>query len=358
MRLHVDVREACRPRPAGKGVWTRGLLAELLRRPVDLVLHTDAPLPDDLAQLATVRPVRPEIVRSGGGFLWHLQTAWRLKRIMRPDDVYLSPTSFIVPALLGRSVPCVPVVHDLIAFRDDEHSGKARAIERLTLGRCLSSAKAVLTISAATRSDLLRRYPTLDPVRVASIFAGPLQASPPPARRDRAIILCIGTLCPRKNQLGLVRAFGRLPEDVRRGWTLVLAGGRGWKDEPILEAVRETPGAEWHEYVPNEKLEELLTHARLLAFPSFYEGFGLPVLDAFQRGLPVLCSNRGSLQELAGGTAFIVEPQDTAALARGLQLLMTDKTLADDLASRGPARASRYSWAKTADLALKALGAA
>ncbi len=357
MRLHIDIREACRPRPAGKGVWTRGLLTELLKRPIELVLHTDAPLPDDVQHLADIRPVRPEIIQTGGGPFWHLRTAWRLRRTARPNDVYLSPTSFIVPALLGRSVTCVPVVHDLIAFRNDEHAGKARAIERLTLAHCLQSAQTILTISAATRSDLLRRYPRLNPMAVTSIFAGPLQASPPPARRDRAIILCIGTLCPRKNQLGLVRAFGRLPDDVRRGWTLILVGGRGWLDEPILTAVRETTGAEWHEYVSDEKLEELLTHARLLAFPSFYEGFGLPVLDAFQRGLPVLCSNRGSLQELAGGTAFIVEPQDTAAIVRGLQLLMTNKALADDLASRGPARAARYSWVRTADLVLQAIGA-
>lgn len=357
MRLHIDVREACRPRPAGKGVWTRGLLAELLKRPVELVLHTDAPLPDDLKHLVAVRSAPTEVIQSGGGLAWHLRTAWRLWRTAKPGDTYLSPTSFIVPALLGRSIATAAVVHDLIAFLPGEHAGRARAIEHATLKRCLRSAKKVFMISAATRSDLLRRFPALDPLSLTTVFAGPLQASPSPARRDRAVILCIGTLCPRKNQLGLVQAFGRLPEDVRRGWTLILAGARGWQDEPILEAVHATPGVEWHEYVPDAALEELLTHARLLAYPSFYEGFGLPVLDAFQRGLPVLTSNRGSLQELAGGTAFIIDPKDTAAIARGLQLLMTDKALADDLASRGPARAARYSWAKTADLILGALGA-
>ncbi len=354
MHLHLDIREACRPTPAGKGVWTLGFVRELLSRPLLLTLHTDAPLPPELLALATERtnPARVVISPAYGG-LWHLATAKRLKDLKA--ETYLSPTSFIVPALLGRGIRTFPVVHDLIAFRREEHSSRAALIERLTFGRAMRNAAGILTISAATRSDLLRHEPSLDPACVTSIFAGPRLPSPPAAVRDRKIILCVGTLCPRKNQERLVRAFGRLPNNIKQDWTLVLAGGRGWKDEAILAAVKETPGVEWCSYVPEAELEELFAHAQILAFPSFYEGFGLPVLDAFQRGLPVLTSNRGSLQELAGGTAFIINPDSIADIARGLEQLMTDRALQDDFSRRGPNRAARYSWSKTVDLALAAI---
>lgn len=354
MRLHIDIREACRPHPTGKGIWTRGLLAELLMRPVALTLHADAPLPPALQALAEARPESTDILISSRGLLWHLRTALRLRRA-GPEAIYLSPTRFIVPALLGRTVACVPVVHDLIAFRDDEHASRATFIERLTLDRTLRTARHILTVSAATRSELLKRTPGLDPSTVTSVFAGPLNSSPPPAARDRNIILCLGTLCPRKNQERLVRAYARLPATLRHTWTLVLVGSRGWQDDAILRAVENTPGAEWRRYVPDAEVEDLLHHAKILALPSHNEGFGLPVLDAFQRGIPVLTSNRGALQELAGGTAFIVNPDRTAEIARGLEHLMSDPALQADFAKRGPIRAARYSWSKTATLVLAAL---
>ncbi len=356
MHLEIDIREACRTTPTGKGIWTLGLVTELLRRPISLTLRADSPLPDSLATLVSTRTT-PTDVRIGGGsgLTWHLRTAWDIWRSARPDTVYLSPTSYLVPALLGRRVACVPVVHDLIAFEDAAHDARARFIERLTLGRAVSHAAAICTISGATRSDLLRRFPGLDPTKIQTIFAGPRQPSPPLAKRDRAIILCIGTLSPRKNQARLVRAFGSLSTDVRNDWTLVLAGSRGWHDDDVLATVRTTPNVEWRSYVSEPELEDLLTHARVLAFPSLYEGFGLPVLDAFQRGLPVLTSSRGSLQELAGGGAFIVDPEDTRSIAHGLSILMTNANVADDLARRGQVRATRYSWAKSVDLLLEAL---
>lgn len=354
MHLHLDIREACRPAPAGKGVWTLGFLRELLTRPLPLTLHTDTPLSPELLTLAADRPEPARVILSPArGGLWHLATARRVRQLQA--EAYLSPTSFIVPALLGQSIRCFPVVHDLIAFRREEHSSRAALIERLTFGHAVHRAAGILTVSAATRSDLLKQEPRLDPARVTSIFAGPHLPSPAPAARDQQIILCLGTLCPRKNQERLVRAFGRLPEAIRQGWTLVLAGGRGWKDDSILQAAKETPDVEWRAYVPDTELEELFHHAQILAFPSYYEGFGLPVLDAFQRGLPVLTSNRGSLQELAGGTAFIINPDSIAEIARGLERLMTDRALQDDFARRGPNRAARYSWSKTVDLALAAI---
>lgn len=357
MHLHIDIREACRPTPAGKGVWTRGFLQELLNRPVGLTLHTDVSLPPDLQVAVGARTEPTDVLISPARHgLWHLHTARRLRTTRA--EAYVSPTSFLVPALVGTRVACFPVVHDLIAFQRDEHSTRAAAIERLTLGRALATARGVLTISAATKSDILKRYRHLDPAAVTTIFAGPRLPSPPPAIRDRNIVLCIGTLCPRKNQERLVRAFGRLPESLRQHWTLVLAGGRGWKDDAILTAVRETPGTEWRAYLPDAELEDIFTHARILAFPSHYEGFGLPVLDAFQRGLPVLTSNRGSLQELAGGTAFIINPDSTNDIARGLEELMSDQVLQDDFAKRGLVRATRYSWQKSVDLALAAISAA
>jgi glycosyltransferase involved in cell wall biosynthesis len=352
--LHIDVREACAPRPTGKGAWTLGLVRELLTRDIELTLWTDTPLPADLADAARARHVVTHVLPPAG-LAWHLRTAatlaWR-----HAGEIYLSPTSYLVPWLLGTRLRCITVVHDLIAFRGEPHDRRAQGIERLTLPRCVRRAHHLITTSASARADLLRRYPWLAPPRVTAIQAGPRRETVSPARGGSQTIVCLGTLCPRKNQRRLIEAFGRLPTHVRGAWQLILVGGRGWDDAPIVEAAAHTPGVRWLGYASETELEALLEAADLLAYPSLYEGFGLPVLEAFQRGIPVLTSNRGSLRELAGGSAFIVDPDDTAAISRGLQTLITDANLRADFRQRGLQTAATYTWAHTVDRLLTAIG--
>lgn len=342
MLIAVDVREACRPQPTGKGRWTAGVVRAFLRAGQPLALLTDAELPSDFQGRNTRVETFPV------GLRWHWKAAAFLKRSGGGIDAYLSPTSYIVPAMIGRRVRCIPVVHDLIAFRPDPHDRRARAIERLTIDRAVLGAAGVCTISDATRRDLLSRYNELDPSTVSTVYAGPLDPSPSLSVPDGCTVLCIGTLCPRKNQLRLLRAFAALPGSVRGNARLVLAGGRGWHDEEIVSLARTTEGAEWIGYVSEDQYRALMGTCTVFALPSLYEGFGLQVLDALQRGIPTLTSSRGSLAEVAGNAALLVDPEDNGDIARGLERLLRDADLRARLSEVGPRQAAQFTWDRTA----------
>jgi alpha-1,3-rhamnosyl/mannosyltransferase len=267
----------------------------------------------------------------------------------RPD-IYIAPSSFIVPSFLPRGIRCIPVVHDLIAFHSDPHEWKAKWIERMTLGRTLRNAAHICTMSNATKADLLQQFPSVRPDGISTVYAGPLDFDPPRSHPDHRTILCPGTLCPRKNQLRLLQAYAGLPTELRDHYRLLLIGGRGWNDREIVALVQKTPGAQWLGYVPDKEYRALLSHCTILAFPSLYEGFGLPVLDALQRGIPVLTTNRGSLPEVAGDCAVMVDPLSVESIRSGLLEMLTDAALLLKLQQKGPSQAKKFSWERTADL--------
>ena len=234
--LTIDVREACRPHKTGKAQWTRGLVDELRTRGRKIRLLTDTPPPPAWASAADV------IMVPGRGLMWHVAAARTLRGI--PNAVFLSPTSYIVPAMLGSLVPCVPVVHDLIAFRGEPHDRKATFIEYWTLGSAVRHAASILTVSESTKRDLVDKFPRLDPARIHPVYAGPMRGNPPLNQPDGKTILCVATLCPRKNQLRLINAFLSLPAELRARHRLVLVGARGWDDAEIVQRAQTTDGIE------------------------------------------------------------------------------------------------------------------
>ncbi|PIR48822.1 hypothetical protein COU80_03985 [Candidatus Peregrinibacteria bacterium CG10_big_fil_rev_8_21_14_0_10_55_24] len=347
MRFVIDVREACRARRTGKGQWVLGFVSELLKRENELLLLTDRALP------SAWKSSRAICWYSSGGALWHLRAWWMLKKLTG-DCIYIAPTSFIVPALLPRRVQSVPVVHDLIAFRSEPHSARARILERIFLPLALRKARHICALSENTARDLRARFPAIKQ-HVTPIFAGPMRKQPPRPSWEGSAVLCIGTLSPRKNQLNLLRAYRTLPDDLRSRHPLVLAGARGWQDAQILRELDTICGAQWAGHVDDDTYEALLQECAILALPSLYEGFGLQVLDALQRGIPVLLSDRGSLREVAGEAAVYVDPMDVFAISAGITQLLSDAELRKRLHMLGPEQAKRFSWQRTVDLFLEAL---
>lgn len=340
MHFVLDAREALRERRTGKGEWLFGFLQELSRRDIPLTLLTESG--------ADTHELRPLLHIPGTGLQWHI-AAYRAVRQMQPDTLYIAPTSFIVPCLLGRSVRCVPIVHDLIAFRREPHQWKARMIEHLTLPRAMRCAWHVCAVSATTANDLQDRYPFLLPPRLVALSGGPSHALPLQWESDERTILCIGTLCPRKNQRRLVEAYAMLPEGLREHFRLCFMGGRGWKDQNILCAIHRTKGASWEGYVSTDARTASLQVCHTLVLPSLYEGLGMPIIDAFHVGIPVLTSARGALREVAGDAALFVDPEDVLSIRDGLVRILTDNALRATLRERGFRRAQQYSWSKTVD---------
>ncbi|MDO8649549.1 MAG: glycosyltransferase family 1 protein [Candidatus Peregrinibacteria bacterium] len=350
MHLAIDVREACRSKRTGKGQWSYGFVTELLTRHCTVTLFTDQEIPrawESSPQLADVRTWR-------GGFPWHFSSMRELQR-SKDIDLYVSPTSYIVPSLIGSRFPCVPIVHDLIAFQGEPHDAFARRVEKFTLKRAAEKCAVLCTISAATERDLLERYPSLSLKLRSILYAGPMRSEPLPRNPDGKTILCVGTLCPRKNQLRLIEAYAALPPALRSRTTLILAGARGWDDEQIVERACTTPGVEWRKYIPNEEYQFLLSTCEIFALPSLYEGFGMQVLDALQAGIPTLVSDRGSLPEVTADAALRVDPLSVDAIAGGLHALLTDGTLRRSLQEKAMRRALEFRWERTVDLFLTAV---
>ena len=345
MQIAIDVREALVDQPAGKGLWTRKFVEELAKREHRLTFYSDRDTPQNWLDHGHAQSIHTP------GLRWHLSVAKHLKT--HSPDLYCSPTSFIVPARVGAGVPTCIVVHDLIAFQKGRHDIRARLIEHLTLKKACKNARHICTVSRSTQADLLHQFPKMDTAKVVPIFAGPAEKHPSLNTPDQKTILCIGTLSPRKNQLRLVQAYDQLPQSIKDQYRLVLVGRRGWSDAAIVKAAKETVGAEWIDYAPQATCDELLSSCTVFALPSLYEGFGLPVLDALQRGVPVLTSQRGSLKEVAGECAVFVDPESVESIANGLETLLSDTSQQKILRENGPRQAEQFSWKTTVDLFLE-----
>jgi glycosyltransferase involved in cell wall biosynthesis len=229
--------------------------------------------------------------------------------------------------------------------------------------RSVNRADHVLADSIATRADLIELYGT-PPKKISVLYSG-VNENFRPITDDatlRAVrlkyqlgtepfILAVGTLQPRKNYVRLIQAVAAL-----QNFNLVLAGGKGWLYDSIfaeVEKLKLTHRVLFPGFVGDADLPALYSAARVLAYPSSYEGFGLPMLEAMACGTPVVTSNVSCLPEVAGDAALCVSPTDVEALAHALAQTATDDTLRTTLIARGHARAGQFSWITAAQQLVK-----
>lgn len=281
--------------------------------------------------------------------LWtHLRLSAEL--VAHPPDVLFVP-AHVLPAAtpLLRRTRAVVTIHDLGYLHVPEgHTRAQQLLLRITTAWSARVADAIIVPSHATRQDLVTHTRT-DPARIHVIPHGTRFAStppPPPAPVVRPYLLYVGTLQPRKNLVRLVEAFARIAPQ-HPDLDLWLVGRRGWLAAPIVARISalglqdrvRLPG-----YVSDAELPAIYAAASAFVFPSLYEGFGMPVLEAMARGVPVLTSASSSLPEVAGDAALLVDPNDVGQIASAMQRLVTDPVVRQDLRMRGLARAARYSW--------------
>ena len=197
---------------------------------------------------------------------------------------------------------------------------------------------------------------TLDRVRVVpeGWSLGAVEPAAPPADLAPGFLLAVGTIEPRKNYPRLLAAYRRLRGGLLAP-PLVIAGRPGWAYGDTIEKIRSEPGVRFLGHVDEATLSALYESAAVLAFPSLYEGFGLPLLEAMAHGLPSVVSTAGALPELAGDAAVLVDPQDVTAIEVGLEKALTDRTLRERLSAAGRERARQFTWERTASLTRDAL---
>jgi glycosyltransferase involved in cell wall biosynthesis len=275
------------------------------------------------------------------------------------------------PPFRRRGAPPAAVfVHDLaFRMRPSEVPWQQRAYMRTLLGRSLREARAVLVPSESTRRDLLSVYRTAGLAEKTRVVGEGVPPEVPPGSLPEGVepgfILAVGTVEPRKNYPRLLAAYrllrgrhGSLPFIIngRPGVPqLVIAGRPGWAYGDTIERIKAEPGVRYLGHVDEPTLSALYGSATVLAYPSLYEGFGLPLLEAMSRGIPAVVGSAGALPELALGAAISVDAEDPSAIAAGLERLLADESLRSKLGEEGKRLAGGYTWSNAAERTLEVL---
>ena len=246
----------------------------------------------------------------------------------------------------ARHRRAVSTFHDLFVISGDYSALEFR--ERFTAQARDAAERSdlIIAVSAFTARQV-EQLLGVDPARIRVVQHGvrPVPVTARPRARE-PMILSVGAIQRRKNTIRLVEAF----EQLDAGWKLVLAGASGFDSQDAIQRIERSPRK--HDiqvlgYVPDSELEDLYQRASMFAFPSLDEGFGMPVLDAMARGLPVLTSNVSAMPEVAGGAALLVDPRDAGSIAEGLCRLADDTHLREQLTQAGLARTQEFSWEKS-----------
>jgi alpha-1,3-rhamnosyl/mannosyltransferase len=276
------------------------------------------------------------------------------------SDYILYSPNFTVPPVSGRSVV---TLHDLSVFHFPEFHPRDRVnYLKDQVHHSVERADKLVTDSEFVRLELLQLF-QLEPEKVIAVPLGVDESFRP--RRGEELeqvmrqyglrpghyLLSVGTIEPRKNLVGLLQAYQQLDESLRRRYPLVLVGAYGWNSGSLMEEVRRLQAAGeviYLDYVPEQYLPLIYAGATAFCYFSFYEGFGLPVLEAMSSGVPVVCAASSALPELCCGSSIQVDPYDTRAMSTALQQALVDDDWRSSAGRQGRKHSRQYTWGRTA----------
>lgn len=373
--------ESLRPPLTGIGNYTLNLLREFQAlNSIDIVDCFDG---DRFSPVSEVlkghdRAAQPaSAVRPSGGWksklrgslrslplAYRVKAAWsesrfRLGGRTRQGYVYHEPNFILKP----HDGPSVTTVHDLSFFSHPEfHPAERAAWLNRQLPRTLDRADFVITDSEIVREQLIGQF-SVAPDRVAAIYLGADSRFVPRAQEATQSVLAkyelthgrylafVGTIEPRKGLSVLLDAWERLPAVLRRNWPLVIAGAPGWRNAGLIGrilALQAKGEVRFLQFVSSDDLPFIYAGAATFVYPSLYEGFGLPVLEAMSSGVPVICGTGTSMAEFADGSCRLFDLEDAGALALAISELIEDPTLRSRMAHDGQVQASQFSWSRCA----------
>ncbi|WP_298411655.1 glycosyltransferase family 1 protein [Hydrotalea sp.] len=270
-------------------------------------------------------------------------------------DVLVQPYGF---ASLTTKIPQLLVVHDLAfkhhpAFIPKHHL----YYYRYFTPRFLKKVQSIVTVSEFSKTDIVQHYP-FAAAKTTVVHNAAKPGFQPLAFEDRQAIktqyaqgceyfLFVGGIHPRKNLLNLLKAFTIFKKWQKSNMKLLVAGRLAWQYKEVIEKIDSYKHREdvvLLDYVSDAILQPIMASAYALIYPSFFEGFGVPVIEAMQSGMPVICSNTGSLPEIAGNAALLTAPDDVEALAQQMQLIYKDEIKRSQLIEAGKLQAAKFSW--------------
>jgi glycosyltransferase involved in cell wall biosynthesis len=326
------------------------------------ILYLESPdaLPPEIATASQVRVVR-YIARSGVRRL-----LWELPQRAAQDRLDVLHLSYNAPPRMPASCALVVTIHDISFEHFPEFfSPQLRAFLKFSVPRSAHAAHQVITDTEDAKNHLMQTYGLAgEKITVTHYAAGAqfrriedpalLEGVRAKYNTGEPFILAVGNLQPRKNWTRLIRSFLQAKRAARLPHKLVIVGQRLWRDAAILEAAHDDPDAViLTGYVPAEDLPLLYNAAQMFAYPSLYEGFGLPVVEAMACGTPVITSNVSCMPEIAGDAALLVNPYHEAEIAAALVRLASDAEYRAELGALGLARARAFAWERTAQQTLE-----
>ena len=355
MKIGIDIRTAGGEK-AGKGYYTFNLVQALLKLDTqnEYHLYTKDKFPGfEHFKNAKVHHI------TGRSIFWHRNVAKHARH--QNLDYFFAPSSYIVPTLLPESIKSIFTVHDLVAFlHPSKHNKKAIFLERLYLKKAVKKSHKILAVSTNTKKDLAKKFPQAkEKTTVIYNAASPIFKPKDTAtlsdfitrtKLPKHFFLSVGTIIPRKNYTRLIKAF-RLHLRENPGHHLIIVGKPGWNHREVENAIKENH-LQGHVhllgYLTEESLANLYNLALAFVFPSLYEGFGIPLLEAMQSNCPVLSSDTSSMPEVVGDSALLFDPHSIHAISDAMQKIATDSTLRDKLIEKGQAQAQNFSWEESA----------
>lgn len=365
MKIAIDIRTAGGEK-AGKGWFTFHITQNLLKldRENEYILYMKEKIPGfDEFKNAELKQIK------GSGFFWHRNVAKDVKK--EKVDLFFAPGSYIIPALLPKSIKTILTIHDLVAFLFPEtHNRKANLIERLFIKKALKKADHVITVSENTKKDVQEKF--TDTKRgeaqfpISTIYNAANETYKPVAKEKlngfikntnlpKHFFVAVGTLIPRKNYPNLIKALVLLHQSHPE-YHLIIVGGKGWQEQEIYDLIKQNylrKKVHLLGYLSTTAIRNLYNLACALVFPSFYEGFGIPPLEAMKSGCPVIASYTSSIPEVVGDAALLINPENPGEIATAMKKLIEDAELAESLKNKGLAQGQKFSWERSAEKLLE-----
>ena len=351
---------------AGIGNYAFNLLQEMLKFPSDFII--DIYIQDHMSsQFNSTENMHfikcPNFESSRDRILYE---QLKLPHLYRQYDYSLIHFMDYMSPILPIKSKKVVTIHDLSYFIYPEYfTIGSRYMKQFLTGPSIRSADRVICVSYNTKNDIQKRYKLSDKLRVIHLGVEPIEKT---VNKDKgreilkkygingSFIMYTGTLEPRKNVETLISAYHSAVKEGNIIQDLVLCGKPGWKYEGIYNEIKNSGLSEriiLTGYVPSDDLSIIFDNADVFVYPSLYEGFGLPPLEAMAHGVPVICSNSSSLPEVVGEAALTFSPEDKEALTALMIKLLEDTNLRSELVEKGYNRASLFTWENTVNKTYK-----
>ena len=296
-------------------------------------------------------------------YLWFEYSIPRILKLFNPD-LFLSPDGYLS---LNTKVKSLPVIHDLNFEHFPEHLPYLTSrYYRYFFPKFAAKSERIVTVSEFSKQDIVNTY-NINPEKIDVVYNGANEYYKPVNNQTKIetqnkytigipYFIFIGSLHSRKNIAGLLKAFDKYNSqqsiDHSPQMKLVIVGERRWWTndiENVYKSMKYSEDVVFLNWLPSEKLNNVIASATALVFPSFFEGFGIPIVEAFYCGIPVITSNITSLPEVAGDAALIVDPYSTDSICYAMQQVVNNEDLRNELIRKGNIRKNNFTWQKTAD---------